>query len=383
MASSPIDNVIVQAFGVPGVEGQRADFNFANFTSFELSNSITEPAEASFEMGDETGWQRLAEFIGLGAQFMVFVNDRIRLTGRVHQLNSPLDASQGATQRFVIRGAMADAQYSSAPQTLRLRNASIREFILALYDDLGLTEFDFDFRGDVSRNLMTGKNTRNQKPPIALDDLTIEQAKTTPPESIYTAADRHLRRHGMLHWDGPDGKIVVAAPDDQQAPLTQLRSFRGRDAQINNLISVQRSQDVSGAPTVLGMFGVGGKVGFSRAKVSSVIINEELVRRGFNRKALILDEGIRTTSIADRRARREFALRNRGLDRFEVTLDGLSYRDGSETIPWSPDTTTDVVIEDMGGFLGSYYIEAVRLSRSAASGDVASLSIVRQNVWTL
>jgi len=382
MAVSPLDSVVIEAYGVPGRSAQ-VNFNFADWTSLELTNSITEPSECSFEMGDDTGWDRLENLLGLGGAFRVFVNDRLRLTGRIEALDSPSDALQSTTQRFIVRTKLSDARYNSAPQGMRLRNVSIKRFLLALYSDIGLTEADFDFRGDVARDLLTGRRTKRGRPPKDLEKLTEDQAKVNPPETIFDAADRHLRRHGLIHWDSPDGKIVVAAPDDTQAPVGFLRSFRGREGQFNNVLAAHRAQDVSQSPTVLGMFGRGGKRGFSKHSISSVLINQNLIAKGFDRKIILNDEGLRTREQANRRAAREFASRNRSLERLSITVDGLSYRDGSDLLPWAPDTTVDVVLESQGGYLGLYYVERVTMTRNASDSDRSQLTLVPQGVWVL
>lgn len=397
----PFDRITVEAYGVEG--STSIDFNFEDWTSLALTSTILQPAEASFELGDQTGWDRLTELVELGSQFRVFVDDRLRLTGRIEQINSVSDARQSATQRFTIRTKLSDAVFSSAPQNVRLQGRTVREFLLALYKDIGLGEADFDFRGDVSRDVMTGRITKGPHafgrrrgvdgrliadPPQGFEALeeTEENSKVQPPESIFEAADRHLRRHGLLHWDGPDGKIVVAPPNDMQDPIGQLRSIRGEDGsagQFNNLLSLERDQDVSQAPTEMGVFGMGGKAGFSRASVSAVIRNQALIDRGFTRRAAVLDEGLTSKAIATRRACREFVTRSRGLDRITVTVDGLSYRDGVEPIPWAPDTTVEVFDDTLGGVLGVYYVEEVQMQRDAGSGDVTRLSLVRQGVWQL
>jgi prophage tail gpP-like protein len=397
----PLDSITVEAYGTPG--SSHIDFNFEDWTTFALTSSILKPAEASFELGDQTGWDRLAELVDLGSEFRVFVDDRLRLTGRIESLNSVNDARQSATQRFTIRTKLSDALFSSAPQNVRLQGRTLREFILALYKDLGLTEADFDFRGDVSRDVMTGRITRGPEahgrrrgidgrlladPPRGFEAIeeTEENSKVQPPESIFEAADRHLRRHGLLHWDGPDGRIVVAPPNDMQDALGVLRSIRGEDGgagQFNNVLVLERDQDVSEAPTEMGVFGMGGKAGFSRASVSAVIRNQALIDRGFTRRAAVLDEGLTSKAIATRRACREFVTRSRGLDRLTVTVDGLSYRDGTDPVPWAPDTTVDVIDDTLGGVLGIYYVEEIQMQRDAAAGDVTRLSLVKQGVWQL
>ena len=382
MSRSPLDVVRVNALGLPG-EADVFDFNFEHWTSFSLKNSILAPAEASFELGDETGWERLSRLCQLGAEFVVMVDDRPRMVGRVEAITGPCDAQQSSTQSFVIRTRLSDALYSSAPQGIQLKRASIKAYVLACYAGIGLTEKDFDFRGDVSRDLMTGKDSKGHNSPIALEPLTEDQAKVNPPETIYAAVDRHLRRHGLLHWDGADGRIVVGAPDDQQSPIYILQCLRGPAGQYNNVRSIQRDQDVSQSATVLGVFGIGGGKDFSKTKITGLRHNEDLIRRGFRRQVVIIDEAVRTKAIATSRANREFATRNRGLDAIEVTVDGLSYSDGSVLLPWSPDTTCDVIADQLGGALGIYYVESVEMSRSARESDVTKLVLSKQGVWVL
>lgn len=387
MSAAAVDRVSIEAYGTPRGRSNLSstlDFNFRDWTSFGLQTSITAPNEASFELGDDTGWERMAELAGLGAEFRVFVNDRLRLTGRVEMLTSTTDAGQSTTQRFCVRTKLSDAVFHTAPANVRLKKQSIKQLVLALYAELGFTEADFDFRGDVSRDIMTGKSTRGGKSPIALDPLKDEDAKVQPPESVFAAADRHLRRHGLMHWDGPDGKIVVAAPDDEQESMGVLWCLRDTgDAQFNNVVSIERTQDVSAAATELGVFGTGGKAGIARAKVSAIVRNDDLIARGFHRRAAILDEAMRTKQLATRRASREMAQKRRDLDRLTVTVDGLSYRDGVELIPWASDTTVDVVAEQLGGALGLFYVESVSMSLDASAGDASQLSLVRQGVWQL
>lgn len=382
MSRSPLDVVKVNAIGVPG-NTTLFDFNFQDWTSFSVRSSITSPAEASFELGDETGWQRIQTLCGLGSEFCVVVNDRPRMLGRVEALSSPCDAQQGTVQSFTVRTKMSDAIVASAPQGLRLKGASIKEFILACYSGIGLDEGDFEFRSDVARDLMTGKGSKGPRPPKALEPLTEEQAKVNPPESIFAAVDRHLRRHGLLHWDGPDGRIIVGAPDDQQEPMGMLCMYRPPYGQMNNLLSVERVNDVSQSPTALGVFGISAGKDFSKTRLSSFVYNEDLLARGFRRSIIINDEALKTRALATGRANREYASRNRGLDRITVSVDGLSYTEGSHLFPWSPDTVFDVVVTHLGGAIGNYYVEDVELSRNASQGDVSRITLVKQGVWVL
>jgi hypothetical protein len=379
---SPVDRVRVEAMGVPG--SAAAAFNFEDFTSFSLHNSMLGPSECAFELGDETGYDRLSEFLKLGARFRVFVNDRLRLTSRVEQHDASLAAERSMTESFTVRTKLTDAIFSSAPLGVRVHGVSIKQFLLAIYKSIGVLEADFDFRGDVSRDLLTGKNSSGKRPPIPLAPLTEEELKVQPPESIFQACDRFLRRHGLLHWDGPDGKIIVAAPDDEQVPSYVARCLRGAEAQFNNIMEVTRSQDVSEAPTELGVFGTGkGKAGFASLKGSAVVSNPDLIAAGFVRRVAILDEAMSTRALALRRAARELSLKNRGLEKLVITFDGLAFRDGLDPVPWSPDTTLDVILESLGGALGVYYVEDVQMSRNASDGDRTRITAVPKGVWVL
>ncbi len=378
----PLDTLTLEATGVGG--SNFIDFNFEDWTAMTLRTSMVEPAELSVELGDDTGWQRLNSIVALGAEFQVYLDDRPRFRGRVEAIDSAGDAASSATQRLVIRTKMSDALYSSAPQGLRLKGVSVKQFVLACYSSLGLTEADFNFRGDVGRELWTGRVSKNSRAPLDIDNLTKESAKVGPPETIFAAVDRHLRRHGLLHWDGPDGRIIVAAPDDQQDPIYFLQSYKtGNSRQINNIKSCQRTFDVSEAPTVLGIYGKGGASDFTKTKIGAVVFNPQLKAAGFRRTVLIVDEGLRTTAHAQRRANREFAMRNRGLQRVIVGTDGLSYREGSTIIPYAPDTVCDVVSDAHGGALGAFYCETVQHSRSVDEGDNSQLVLVQQGVWEL
>jgi len=377
-----METVTLEASGAGGPSF--VTFQVEAFTSVSIRNSIVEPAEVSVELGDDTGWDRLSAITGLGSQYQVYVNDRPRIRGRIEAIDSPHDAAQGTVQRLVIRTKLSDAIYSSAPAGIRMRNISIRDFILACYASVGLTEADFDFRGDVSRNLMTGKSSKGGRSPVALDRLEADRAKVGPSETIFAAVDRHIRRHGLLHYDGPDGRIVVAAPNDTQDPIYFFRSFA--DAQLaatNNVLSATRALDVSSAPTHLGVFGKTSNADFTKAKLGAVVFNPDLIAAGFNRRVVVVDEGLRTRAFADRRASREFAQRNRGLDRLTITTDGLSYREGAQLIPYAPDTVADVLLASQGGALGAFYVESIQMERSAGAGDRTTVIAVRRGVWDL
>lgn len=359
-----------------------------NFTSFSITNDITAPSEAAFEIGDDGTWSSIKDYINPGTEYKVFVNGYLRLTGRVEMDDIPMDAGSGAVVRFTIRTKLADAMFASARAKTNVKNTTLLEFIKSLYKPLGFTESYITFPDDAykSRDLMTGKNTSGQGKQSNtpnLEKINQKEAKVQPPETIYDAADRHLRRHGLMHWDNPKGGIVVSAPNDEQDPIYYLRSFTGAKGVENNIISSIRIIDYSETPSVVGVFGVGSRRGFSKAKVSALFKDTDVKGAGFYRPIVIIAEGIKTQALADRAALRELAARSKRKDAWEIKLDGLSWWDGRKIIPFGVDTVADVTSNLAGGTTGAYYIYKVVYTRNASEGDTTTLSMTKRGNWRI
>jgi prophage tail gpP-like protein len=379
MPDRPVDSIRVEA-----ESGGGGSFGgvLENFTSLEITNDMTAPSTANIEIGDDGTWNAVGEFIKPGTRYKVVVNDKLRLTGRVEANDIPIGATGGATVRFVVRTLLADAQFASANPRTRVKKTSVKDFLLALYEPLGYTEADFVFAQDVARDLLTGKSSAGDVP-VDLEPLKQDAAKVNPPETIFAAASRHLARFRLMHWDSPDGKIVVGRPNNDQRPLYTLRMMVGAAGVENNILDATRSIDVSEQPTVLGVFGTGGKRDFSKAKVSSLETNQELKDAGFYRPVLIVDEQIKSKEIAEARVRRELSARSRRIDAWDIQVDGWSFWNGREAIPYGVDTLADVVANMAGGVTGAYYITRVVLRRDAASGDSCRLSCIKKGSWVL
>ena len=364
-------------------DGQTIGLSFDRFTSLSVVNDITAPSEASFELGDDGTWKGLERMVSPGAQFRVFINDRVYITGRVEMTDVPADASSGAVVRFVVRTKMSDAAYAAADHNVKVKGVSVRDFVLKLYEPLGYKAADFIFDPGTARDLITGKISQGGQPQVPLDPLKEEQAKVQPGESIKECADRHLRRHGFMHWDSPDGRIVVGAPWDAQDPTYFFRMMRGKNGRENNLLSASRIRDYSQSPSILGVFGVGGKSDFTKAKVQFHAIDADVINRGFYRPVVIVAEGIKTQKHAEHAARREQSARNRRKDAFDLEFDGLSWWDGYRNIGLNTDTTCDIRSDVAGGPLGTYYVHRVERRRDTSSGDMSRLTVVRKGLWVL
>lgn len=372
----PVDQVRVE------VETGNQLATFDRFTSLEISADLTGPSEAAFECGDDGTFGDLRPLIAHGNRYRIYINDRLQMTGRVEMLDVPIDGA-GATVRFVVRTKLADAMYASAEPKTRVKGVTLKQFLLDLYKPLGYTESDFVFDADVSRNLITGVSKSSGTAPVDLEAIKEENAKIDPPESIYAAADRHLRRHGFLHWDSADGKIVVGTPDDEQFPLYFFKLITGPESRFNNLLRANRVQDWSDLATRIGVFGTGGKKDYSKASIRGFAEDAEMTAAGFYRPIIIVADGIKKTALAERAARRELSARSKRKDAWDLTFDGLAYWDGYAPIPFAINTTCELETSAAGGPAGAYYVHRVVCRLNASDAATTQLSVVAKGVWEL
>jgi prophage tail gpP-like protein len=371
----PVDEVHIEIVG-----GDRLD----NFTSMQISNGLMIPSEAAFELGNDGTWAEIEQQIAHGTEYKIFINNRLRMTGRVEVQDLPIDEAGGSVTRFTVRTKLADAMYASAKPNISIKDASIQDFILAIYEPLGYTEADFDFDPATARDLLTGKNSAGKGSPTTVDlkPLLEQEAKVNPPETVYAAADRLLRRYGFIHWDSPEGKIVVSAPNDTQAPIYTFICNRS-DPQGNNVLGFTPTRDWSGVPSSVTVTGSTVKRGTSRRRVSAIEIEPDVNAAGFYRPVIVPAEGVRTAARAQRAAAREMSARRKMMDSIVVAVDGLSFWDGYDNVNWGIDCVVDVQSDVAGGPLGAYLIHNVVCSRDADNGDTANLALIKKGLWSL
>lgn len=394
MATRPIERIRVETDAG----------SFDRFQSIEVTHDITAPSQAVFEIGDDGSWKTLRDIVKHGAPFKVWQDNRLRLTGRVYSNEIPVDAAGGSTIQVVVRTKMADAFFASADPAVRVTDTSIKDFLLALYQPLGYAAADFVFAASLERDLITGVGTKGAKAPADLDPIKLDAAKVSPPESIYEAAARHLKRFHLMHWDTADGRIYVGAPDDAQRPAYRLQSRRAPGARGagNNLLSARRTMDWSDVPTDVKVFGgtsmkdaqrsafqstdafdaaarSGAAIKLNAAAVEqarAVAGHLDVLAAGFNRPVIVKNEQIRTQAQATSAARRELAQRSRRKDCWELTTDGWSIFDGHRNVPVACNTTVDVDVDNVEGGSGRYYVQRVGLRQTPREGRVVTLSVV-------
>ena len=379
MSKRPIDKVRVESAG--GV--------FDKFESLAIVNTIDGQSEASFDVGDDTAWEALERIVAPGQEFSIFVNDRLRMKGRAEVNEAPAEASTGFGLRLVCRTKMADARYAGANPSTRVEKTTLKDFVLAVYAPLGILEPDFLFAEATARDLMTGKSAGG-KPPVDLAVIKLEQAKVNPPETIFAAVERHLKRQHMMHWDAPDGRILVGAPDDTQAPLYRAICKRsGPLSQGNNIVKASRTRDWSEVASDVTVYGQSAGKELAKASVRGTSADLDLAEvyantGHFFRPVALVSEQVKDNDTATAQAIRERSTRARRKDAWDFTFDGWAYWDGNESIPWAHNTMIDVDVDAVSGSAkGQYLVHRVELRLGVNEAPTAKVSVVAKGIWVI
>jgi prophage tail gpP-like protein len=360
---------------------------FGKWESLSVTNDITTPTQAVFTIGDEGVWQELQDLVSPGSEFTVLLNGHPRMKGRAEVNEVQLSPQSGTVLQLTIRTKVADARYASASPEVKVEDTSIKDFILACYGPLGFTEADFVFAPFAARNLITGE-AAGAAAPEDFEEVKVDQAKVSPPETIYDAVERHLKRYGATQWDAPDGRVIVGRPDDGQDPTYKLQSKKGAASVANNMGAPRKIVDWSEVPLEINVYGASAGRSAAKASLKGVVINDDVqavfdATGHFNRRVLIPTQQGKTQAQVDRAAQREMSARIRRIDAWQIDTDGWSYWNGERQIPWANNTTADVDVDTVGGPQGRYLIVRVDLKLSTTGGTTTTLQLVAPGVWVI
>jgi hypothetical protein len=366
---------------IESLDGRGRVVNLDRATNYELATDLTAPSEARIEFGDNGTWSALKDAISIGRRFRIGLNGRSLMAGRMLTRMLPVSASAGATVQLTIRTKLADAQFTSC-DPINVRGATLKTIILKAYATIGVTELDFNFNADVSRDLITGKGI-NTSAAVDLTALTEQDARVQPPETVYSFVDRHLRRFGLLHWDGPDGRIVVGKPNDEQ-PASYLLRLSRESPRGNNLIDARRTEDYETVPGEMFVYGQGGGRDYTRARVKASVTDKTLIALPvLRRRTMVIDESITTVSLAQARARCEMAMRSLMRDSWDLTTPAWCHYYSTRFIPYAIDTVADLYVEVAGFASAKHYIWRATYSGSPQDGHTARLSAAAKGVWVI
>lgn len=359
---------------------------FDAFQQIEIVTDLFDVSTATFEIGDDDAWSELERIVRPGRGMRIYLNDLLQMTGRAEVNEVPTTADGGTIIQLVCRTRMADARVASADPRIRFRDASIRDFLIALYAPHGYTAGDFSFAPAADRKLVTGKAI-GAEDPVDLEPLKPDAMKVAPPETVFEAAQKHLKRHHLMHWDGADGRILVGRPDDEQPPSARLICRRAGAG--NNVISIRRVRDWSDVPSETWVYGATAGRDVLKAALRGVAVDLDLAAAAaasgdFFRPVLLPSEGAKSQAQVDAQAAREMAARRQRKDAWDVELDAWTYWDGSTNTPYAVNTMVEVDFETTdANAAGRYLVTRVARRLSAEGGASATIALIAPGILAL
>lgn len=372
MAARPKDRI--------WIEGERGRFD--RFSKIEVTTDLFGEAMATVEIADDRAWPSLAALLAPSRELKVVCNGLIVFTGRVDANELPVTVDDGTVIQLVLRTRLADTRIGSARADVRVMNASIREFILALYEPHGFTVDDFLFTPDADRDIATGKKA-GRSDPVDLEPFVADKAKVLATESTEAAAKRHLERHHLLLWDAATGLICVGMPNDRQPPFYRFEQRRG----VCNFRSARPVRDWGEVPEELWVYGGGVGTDVARAPFRGVALDFDLVdaaqsNRHFRRKVSLNVQGVKDLARAEAQARRELAARSRRKAAWEVVVDDWTFWDGSRATPYAIATTAEMAVETHAGtaLAGRFLVTGVKKSADPDNGLSTTLTLLAQGL---
>lgn len=376
MKLRPLDNIVLEGeFG-----------RFDRFEAIELTHDLLASSSCKVKLGDDASFKQLEPIVSPGAKFKIFLNGLLQFTGRVDSFEAP-GGSEATNIELTLRTKMADARYASADPRINVKGATLKQFILELYAPFGYLEPDFQFAAAADADIVTGV-IKGAPAPVDLATIQLDQAKVQPPETVYDAASRHLKRHHMQHWDGADGRILVGTPDDKQDPRYRLMMARGIQSQGNNILDFKRVRDWSEAASVVWAFGGTPTKDVYKDPIKAEDRDPELEavfarNQHFHRPVLIPNAGSKTIPMAEAAAKRERLARARRKDAWELKVDGWTYWSGGQPVPYAINTTVEIDIHTVGAPKGRYLITKLARSLTPEDGPTTMIEVVAPGVWQL
>lgn len=362
--------------------------DFDGFEKIDLSSDFSDVSSLTMTFGNAGTWRSASRVVAKGNRVRVYLNGLLQFTGRFEAAKVPTAAGTGSTVQVVARTRLADAKVASASPSVRFKDTSVKDFILALFEPLGYSTENFLFAAAAERDLATGKK-QGFTDPVDLEPLKADQLKINPPETIWEAAARVLKRHRLMMWDASDGRVLVGRPDDTQAPLYSLIARQGPASITNNVLKAERITDWTEVPSEIWVVGGTKNSDLQRATLRGVSVDLDLLAVAaatgeFNRKIVLPSDGVKTQVQANAQARRELAARSRDKDAWSIEVDGWTQWDGQRAVPYAINTTSDVDVECVGAeAAGRYLIAKVRRSYDKDEGATSDLTLYAPGIYDI
>lgn len=356
---------------------------FDRFSKVSISTDIFGEASASFEVADDRAWQSIRRRVQPGSEFKLLCNGLLQFTGRADANELPVTCDSGTTIQVVLRTRMADARIAGCDPNVRTANASLKQFLLALYARVSIREPDFLFQIEADRDIVTGKRGARAAP-VDLEEFKADAFKVLATESVFECAKRHLDRHHLMHWDAATGLICVGLPSDTQPPLYRFVQRGG----VCNFTEARPVRDWSEIPSSIHILGgVGPSKDTTRASVEGIANEDELravaqQSAHFGRRVNIIAEGAKDIARARAQARRELAARSRRKTAWQVTTQDWTHWNGTAAIPYAIATTLEMNVAQHDGtpLNGIFLVTGVEKTLDVDSGTRCTLTTMAQGL---
>jgi prophage tail gpP-like protein len=205
-------------------------------------------------------------------------------------------------------------------------------------------------------------------------DLKISEAKPQVGETIWEFIDRHCKRFGILAWMDPQGRLILSAPDYEQAPLYHLRRNLSPGTAPNNILSGGFTEDIGSQPSSVTVYGRSRGHDETRTPFVAVVEQESF----FHRPLVVHDNAVRSVEEARRRGLRE--LHQRAQEKFVLEYEVRDH--GNDGYVYAVDSIFDVQDEAIG-VAGSYYCTSRTFTKSRTEGTKTRLRLVPKGALAL
>lgn len=195
--------------------------------------------------------------------------------------------------------------------------------------------------------------------------LSLEDAKPSIGETVWEYIERHARRFGVLPWMSPQGRLILAAPDYDQAPSYSL--VRRMSGEGNTVVEGGIVYDYSALTSEVTVFGRTRSHDATRSRFHATVTNPSISHRPL----FIHDPSVRSEEEAVRRADREIARQ----DERYIVLEYDVRDHGTDHRYFAIDTLAEIDDEALG-ISGEWYVVGRTFRKSRADGTSTRLRLV-------
>lgn len=214
--------------------------------SYEIDSDYLTPTDGwSFTVYSESEPAELRRKWAPLQLVKLYLNGNLQVAGRID--GNEGSGSDGALSVFG-RDYLAGAVGGGVDPTLAFRKGiGLGDAILDILRPWGITTV-YDAGGNLTRNLLTGKQPFSGAPPRDFKSAKTDEFKASEGQGAFELAERLAARHGftLQPAGGERSRVVLGEPEYRQAPLYRIERGTGS----KNVETASARRDYSNVPTV-------------------------------------------------------------------------------------------------------------------------------------